>query len=91
MVRERHEDQWAGLTMTKSNPAENAPSNATEDSTLDGAALDPKVLETIGRALKAHYDDLVHAPLPDKFLDLLARLEEEEQREHSWGKPDASD
>ena len=40
-----------------------------EKSTLDDATLDPKVLETIGRrALKAHYDDLVHAPLPDKLL-----------------------
>ncbi|HZZ62320.1 MAG TPA: NepR family anti-sigma factor [Roseiarcus sp.] len=76
--------------MTKSNPAENGPLNAMEESTLDGAALDPKVLETIGRALKAHYDDLVQAPLPEKFLHLLARLEEEE-REQSWGKPDASD
>ena len=52
-----------------------------EKSTLDDATLDPKVLETIGRALKAHYDDLVHAPLPEKLLDLLARLEKEEQQE----------
>jgi Anti-sigma factor NepR len=73
--------------MSQSNPAENATSNPMEDSTLDGAALDPKVLETIGRALKAHYDDLVHAPLPEKFLDLLARLEEEEEREQHRGKP----
>ena len=51
------------------------------ESTLEDATLDPKVLETIGRALKAHYDDLVHAPLPDKLLDLLARLEKEEQQE----------
>ena len=27
--------------------------------------LNPKVLEAIGRALKAHYDDLIHAPLPE--------------------------
>ena len=55
--------------------------NPVEKSTLNDAALDPKILETIGRALKAHYDDLVHAPLPEKLLDLLARLEKEEQRE----------
>lgn len=29
----------------------------------------------IGKALKAHYDDLVEAPIPDKFMDLLAQLE----------------
>ena len=57
-------------SMKKSNPVENP--------TLNDVALDPKVLETIGRALKAHYDDLVHAPLPEKLLDLLARLEVEE-------------
>jgi len=80
-----------GHSMTKSNPVENPTSNAAEDPTLNGAALDPKVLETIGRALKAHYNDLVHAPLPDKFLSLLARLESEEQREERQGKPNASD
>ncbi len=62
-----------GRLMKKSTPV--------EKSTLDDAKLDSKVLETIGRALKAHYDDLVHAPLPEKLLDLLARLEKEEQQE----------
>jgi hypothetical protein len=45
-----------------------------------------KLQETIGRSLKAHYSDLVHAPVPDKFLELLARLE---QKERSW--PQESD
>jgi hypothetical protein len=76
--------------MTKSNPAGNATSNPTEDSAPDRAALDPKVLETIGRALKAHYDDLVHAPLPEKFVDLLARLEEKGEQEQPREEPDAS-
>jgi Anti-sigma factor NepR len=88
-MRERDADSGRAI-MTKSIPAENATSDPAEDSALDGAALDPKVLETIGRALKAHYDDLIHAPLPGKFLDLLARLEEEEEREQPRGKPDAS-
>ena len=44
--------------------------------------LDPKVLEAIGRALKAHYDDLLHEPLPAKFLELLDRLEAAEAREN---------
>ncbi len=62
--------------MTSPNPAEES----------DGAALDPKVLDMLGRALKAHYNDLVHAPLPETFLKLLARLEGKELQE----KPDAS-
>jgi Anti-sigma factor NepR len=41
----------------------------------DIAAPDPKALEAIGRALEAHYADLVQAPLPEKFVELLARLE----------------
>ncbi len=78
-----------GRSMTKTNPAENATSK--DEDLANGVSLDPKVLDTIGRALKAHYDDLVHAPLPDKFLDLLARLENEEQREERQGKPNAAD
>lgn len=42
--------------------------------------LDPKVQESIGRSLKAHYDDIVNAPVPDKFLVLLAQLEAIERR-----------
>jgi anti-sigma factor NepR-like protein len=42
---------------------------------LDIAAPDPKAVEAIGRALEAHYSSLVQAPLPDKFVELLARLE----------------
>lgn len=42
--------------------------------------LDPKVQESIGRSLKAHYDDIVNAPVPDKFLVLLAQLEAQETR-----------
>ena len=36
--------------------------------------------ESIGRSLKAHYDDLINAPIPDKFLVLLAQLEATERR-----------
>lgn len=50
--------------------------------------LDPKVQESIGRSLKAHYDDLVNAPIPDKFLVLLAQLEAREQRGSAGGTTD---
>ena len=45
----------------------------------DGAALDVKIQQSIGRSLKAHYDDLVNAPVPDRFLVLLAELEAKER------------
>lgn len=58
----------------------------------DGAeaevVLDPKVQESIGRSLKAHYDDLISAPIPDRFLVLLAQLE---ASENSLQAKDASD
>jgi hypothetical protein len=39
------------------------------------AGLDPKAMEAIGQALKVHYDDLVKAPLPDRFHELIASLD----------------
>ena len=57
---------------------------------LDTAAPDPKSVEAIGRALEKHYASLIEAPLPDKFVELLARLEQE-QVPPSHGRPDALD
>jgi Anti-sigma factor NepR len=51
------------------------------------AAPDPKSVEAIGQALAKHYASLVEAPLPDKFKELLARLE----REQSSSKPGSAD
>ena len=55
----------------------------------DGAELDPKVQDALGQALKAHYDDLISSPIPDRFLALLAELEIREQQDgpaHSGDK-----
>ena len=59
-----------GDSLTKSGPP--------DDPEPNNAALDPRAVDALGRALRAHYDDLVHSPLPDKFIELLARLEEKE-------------
>ena len=50
-----------------------------------------EAVQAIGRALEAHYADLVHAPLPDKFLQLLARLEDDKSALKAEGKRDALD
>ena len=55
----------------------------------DVAAPDPKAVEAIGRALKAHYADLVHAPLPEKFVELLARFEVADRVPEPKGSRDA--
>ncbi len=44
--------------------------------------------QAIGRALEAHYASLIKAPLPDKFVELLARLEQD-QVSPTEGKRDA--
>jgi hypothetical protein len=45
--------------------------------------LDARSQEAIGRTLKAHFDDLVRAPIPGRFMELLDRLESNEQAPHS--------
>jgi hypothetical protein len=70
--------------MTKSKTVE-------QDGRQSDGVLDPKALEAIGRALRAHYDDLVHAPLPDRFVELLARLEVEERSSKTRGRRHADD
>jgi hypothetical protein len=52
--------------------------------------LDARSQEAIGRSLRAHYDDLVRAPVPDKFMELLDRLEAKEQYPKSQGGEDES-
>jgi Anti-sigma factor NepR len=62
----------------------------TEDANVQGGEADDrlnaKIQEAIGRSLRAHYEDLIHAPIPDKFLELLARLELQERKSRSQGK-----
>jgi hypothetical protein len=50
----------------------NANSEMADDAAI---VLDPKSQDLIGRALKAHFDDLTTSPLPDRFMALLAELE----------------
>ena len=63
------------MNLMNADPPEAAPAEADNE-----AALDPRVQESIGRSLKAHYDDLVNAPIPDRFMVLLAQLEATERR-----------
>ena len=55
----------------------------------ESAAPDPKAVEAIGRALEAHYSDLVKAPLPAKFVELLAQLEARDRVSDAQGRRDA--
>jgi hypothetical protein len=53
--------------------------NPAAEKSHTGLGLDTRAQEAIGRTLKAHYEDLVRAPVPNKFLELLDRLEATEQ------------
>ncbi|MBY0361244.1 MAG: hypothetical protein K2X45_05000 [Phreatobacter sp.] len=52
----------------------------SEDRDVVDVVLDPRIQEAIGKSLKAHYDDLIKAPVPDRFLVLLAELEAKERQ-----------
>lgn len=69
----RREGMMSGMKIEMPEP------NGGEETDFE-AILDPRVQESIGRSLKAHYDDLINAPIPDKFLVLLAQLEAKESR-----------
>jgi hypothetical protein len=42
--------------------------------------LDPHIEDFVARSLQAHYASFVQAPVPDRFLALLAQLEVEEKK-----------
>jgi hypothetical protein len=65
-------------------------SNSTITRLRPEPPLDAKLLDAIGRAVRAHYDDIVKAPLPDRLLDLLADLEAKERKAGPTGDADAA-
>ena len=57
-----------------------ASSAAPKDRPAIEAGLDLKPYQAIGRALRAHYDDLLREPLPQRFEELLSRLDGDSDR-----------
>ena len=70
-----------------------AKESAAAEKPRAGAArgLDFRSQEAIGKALKAHYDDLVRAPVPEKFMELLERLEARERSAKPQSEDDESE
>jgi hypothetical protein len=66
-------------TVTVNNQEQGGDAEWTDKTMETVPELDPKIQQILGRALKAHYDDLISAPIPDRFLVLLAELEAKEQ------------
>ncbi|WP_349358498.1 NepR family anti-sigma factor [Stappia sp.] len=61
--------------MTKSR--HDTPRNA------DARALSDKAVEQIGRRLRESYDEMVKAPVPDRFSALLDELEKADRSDRS--------
>lgn len=58
-------------------PAESIPSRGRKRDN----ALDPNIQAHLGRRLKAVYDDVLRQPVPDRFADLLSKLDGEKEGE----------
>ena len=72
--------------MTQHKTAAGNPTPA--DGTPDGKgtrSLDPTSRSSIENRLKSMYDEVASAPVPDRFLDLLNRLERSETTEGGQG------
>jgi Anti-sigma factor NepR len=41
-----------------------------------GPHMDSRIQHEIGKHLRAHYIDIVNEPVPDKFMELLKKLEQ---------------
>jgi hypothetical protein len=44
------------------------------------APIDPRIQVEIGKHLRAVYDDVINEPVPDKFMELLQKLEQSATR-----------
>ncbi len=55
------------------------PENSEADPFEEGPALDPKVQQKLGEMFQSFCEEMIKQPVPDKFLDLLAKLEAKER------------
>ena len=51
----------------------------TASEAAESTGLDARLQAKIGQTLKAMFDEVAKAPVPDKFLDLLNKLEVQEK------------
>lgn len=51
--------------------------SAREPHSIDRNAppIDARIQHEIGKHLRAHYDDVINEPIPDRFMQLLETLE----------------
>jgi hypothetical protein len=47
----------------------------------DDTQIDEHIQRRIGAKLRAYYDELLNEPIPEKFIELLVKLDEKERKE----------
>ncbi len=50
-------------------------SETKKKSIVDGSMGSPEITDLIGQRLRSFYDDASKQPIPDRFMDLLKKLE----------------
>lgn len=46
----------------------------------EATGIDPRIQREIGKQLRAHYDNVINEPVPDKLMQLLEQLEQSTSR-----------
>ncbi|TAK48441.1 MAG: hypothetical protein EPO23_07350 [Xanthobacteraceae bacterium] len=70
-----------GETEMKDRSKSKAEHQAPRPDNADQPMLDAKIQDVLGRAFRAYSADIIHEPIPEKFLQLLAQLDAKERRD----------
>ncbi|MDY8110382.1 NepR family anti-sigma factor [Fulvimarina sp. 2208YS6-2-32] len=74
-----HMKDMPGSTMEERNVDRDRPSAGDKDK-VDSNQMNLALPNAIGDRLRAYYDDVAAAPVPDRFLSLLDQLDEAEAK-----------
>jgi len=58
-------------------------SQAEVENPEDELQIDEHIQRRIGAKLRSYYDDLLNEPIPEKFIELLVKLDEKERAERA--------
>ncbi len=47
----------------------------------DDTQIDEHIQRRIGAKLRSYYDELLNEPIPEKFIELLVKLDEKERKD----------
>jgi hypothetical protein len=75
-MKDQRMSEPRGAVAAKSRPEARVASHKPEAERELGARLGVDAETVIGRRLKAMYDDVLREPVPDRFRELLDRLEQ---------------